>query len=111
MTTPNKKPNNNSATTILITTASVMAAITGWAIFANNDSASQAPAITDIAAAPAIVTTVALKPLPTIVPLTGVTPQANQVAPTVQPKASTVQQPARNVNPAPRPLTRSRSSR
>ena len=109
MNTPNKKPADNSAATILITVASIAAVITGWAIFANSDNTSQAT--TDIAVVPAIVNKVAPKPLPTIVPLLGVTPQATQVAPTVQPQAPTVQQPARNVNPAPRPLTRWRSSR
>ncbi len=129
MNTPNKKSAYSPAVTILITTASIAAALTGWAIFANRDAASDAAAssVTTVAAVPSNSYTVAAspKPLPTLVPLIGTTPlattaaaappsvksQAQQVLPTVQPPAPTIQQPARNTNPAPRPLTRSRSSR
>ena len=130
MNTPNKKSAYSPAVTILITTASIAAALTGWAIFSNKDAASDASATTTaaVAAVPSNSFTVAAtpKPLPTLVPLIGTTPlattaaaappsvksQAQQVLPTVQPPAPTAQQPARNVSgPAPRPLTRSRSSR
>jgi hypothetical protein len=112
MNTPNKKTTSNSAVTILITTASIAAAITGWAVFANRESASATPANSVVAAGPAARAVMATpKPLPTLVPLIDATPQATTGAQAAQAGQPTVQQPLRNVNPALRPVTRSRSSR
>ncbi len=125
--TPKKNRSNTSAVTILITAASIAAAMTGWAVFANKDSGADSSAVAVVAEVAPVENTVApsatLKPLPTIVPLVGTTPQATKptsvaqvqpkvAVPTPQAQAPTIQQPAvRNVNPAPRPVTRSRSSR
>lgn len=110
---PVRRNNSMAGVSLLITLTSVVATLTGWAVFANKDFTA-ASATNTAVVAPASTTTIA-QALPTIEPLvsTGTTSQIVQVAQVTQATATktTVQQATTVARTAPRTVTTTRSSR